>query len=121
MGAKQDILSTTTGSDSLWPDWTRLLVGCRPEDYAASRMARAVEDCDAHLLNLNILPPSACDAAGADDYPMHVELCINHRNPEPVMRSLERYGFAVLSSRSSADSPTRTERNYLNLMRYLEV
>lgn len=120
MGAKQDILSTAAGTDTPWPDWSRLLVGCHPADYAASLMARAVEDCDAHLLSLALLP-SGKTADSADAYPLHVELCVNHRNPEAVARSLERYGFAVLAWRSSADSATRSERNYLNLMRYLQV
>ena len=31
---------------------------CGRTDYSASRLARAVEDCDAHLLNLNILATS---------------------------------------------------------------
>ena len=35
-------------------DSSRLLVGCSREDYSASRIAHAVEDCDAHLLNLNV-------------------------------------------------------------------
>ena len=44
--------------DGLYPvheGASHLLLGCRRDDYSASRIARAVEDCDAHLLNLNMM------------------------------------------------------------------
>ena len=36
------------------PDASHMLVACRRDDYSASCMARAVEDADAHVLNLNV-------------------------------------------------------------------
>ena len=43
------------------PETGRLTVACAPADYSASIIARAVEDVDAHLLNLNVTADS--DAA----------------------------------------------------------
>ena len=43
------------------PEACHLLVACRRDDYAASRIARAVEDVDAHILNLNLLSPRRAD------------------------------------------------------------
>lgn len=63
---------------------------CRRSDYSASLIARAVEDCDAHLLNLNV---TALSGEEADD--LVVDLRINHRNALSVARSLERYGYEV--------------------------
>lgn len=70
---------------------SRLLVGCLPSDYSASRVARAVEDCDAHLLNLNI----TTDGEKLDNR-IVLELRVSHRSPLAVARSLERYGFEIL-------------------------
>lgn len=124
MGAKQEILTAWTGEIAS-ADWTRLLIGCRPEQYAASLLARAVEDCDAQLLNLNVSTPKALihsDEEVDDEYPVKVELCVNHRSSESVRRSLERYGFTVLAWVSSeADDNSRAVQNYRHLMRYLEI
>lgn len=74
---------------------SEIMVACRRSDYSASAIARAVEDCDAHLINLNITADPAPD--GSDD--LVVELRIGHRNAMGVARSLERYGFRVLLTR----------------------
>lgn len=74
---------------------SELLVACRRADYSASVLARAVEDCDAHLLNLNLTGDKAPD--GSDD--LLVELRVGLRNAMGVARSLERYGFRVLLTR----------------------
>lgn len=63
------------------PDASRLTVTCRPGDYSASAIARAVEDCNAHLLNLNVT--SDTDADGD----LTVELRISHRDTGAVARS----------------------------------
>lgn len=81
-------------------DASELLVACRRLDYSASALARAVEDCDAHLLNLNLTGDTAPD--GSDD--LIVELRVGHRNAMGVARSLERYGFRVLLTRHGASS-----------------
>ena len=81
------------------PDETRLLVGCRRRDYSASLIARAVEDCDAHVLNLNVtaLKPS-------DNADLVVDLRVNHRNATAITRSLSRYGYDVIEAKSTANS-----------------
>ena len=65
-----------------------LVLTCRRGDYSASRIARAVEDADAHLLNLNVTADSE-----RSDSRIVAELRISHRDPEAAARSLERYGF----------------------------
>lgn len=99
-------------------DSSRLLVGCRREDYSASRIARAVEDCNAHLLNLNV---TTIDGTGAPDgyygdddtdpkFPVVFDIRVNHRDTEGIMRSLERYGYTVLDTRNAAGADDSTLR-----------
>ena len=90
------------------PDSSSLTVECPASDYSASSIARAVEDCNAHLLNLNVTSV--------------VDLRVNHRNADAVSRSLERYGFMV----TSKDSPLtpleeKARGNALELLHYLEM
>ena len=58
-----------------------LVVTCRRGDYSASRIARAVEDADAHLLNLNVTSDSE-----RSDNRITAELRISHRDPEAAAR-----------------------------------
>lgn len=71
-------------------DASVLTVACRPDDFSASLLARAVEDSDAHLINLNVTDRRL------DDGRITVELRTNHRNCESTARSLERYGYEVI-------------------------
>lgn len=80
------------------PDSSTLLVACPPGSFAASRMARAAEDVDASVLNLNVT------SIRREGYEAVVEMRVSHRNPERAARSLERYGYDVLSY-TGADSP----------------
>lgn len=93
--------------DRLFPafgDTSRFTISCHRADYSASRIARAVEDVNAHLLNLNVT--EARTAAGVFDLddPMagpagestvFVDLRVNCADPSSVIRSLERYGFVL--------------------------
>lgn len=94
-----------------------LLLSCIPSDYSASRIARAVEDCDAHLVNLNV----TTDGALLDNRVV-CELRISHRSPVSVARSLERYGYEVVDtdSRALASDPVAGER-MAQLLHYLEI
>ena len=88
-------------------DSCELTVACFPEHYSASRIARAVEDCDAHLLNLNVT--SAALPTGE----MSVRLRAGLRNAGSAARSLERYGYRVveiLTGDPDAGSDSLTER-----------
>ncbi len=115
---------------------SRLLVGCSREDYSASRIARAVEDCNAHLLNLNVTSMGDSRrgvgrSSEADDYDVHsdakfpvvFDLRVNLRNPGGVSRSLERYGYTVLSTCSADDDAVddTARRRIDHLFRYLEI
>lgn len=66
-------------------------MACYRTDYSASRISRAVEDCDAHLLNLNVT------SQPLDGGEITILLRIGHRNPDSVARSLERYGYRVVA------------------------
>lgn len=104
---------------------SRLLVGCRREDYSASRIARAVEDCDAHLLNLNVT--SFGDSPGFDDgehdaprFPVVFDIRVNHRNASGVSRSLVRYGYTVLDCSDANEPDEVTADRIEGLLRYLQ-
>lgn len=99
------------------PDASRLTVTCRPGDYSASAIAHAVEDCNAHLLNLNVT--SDTDADGD----LTVELRISHRDTGAVARSLQRYGYTVASGLSDmSDAELQVMRERVNeLIHYLEI
>ena len=115
---------------------SRLLVACRRADYSASRIARAVEDCDAHLLNLNVtdlgdISSDAADAplaevggfadADASD-PVLIDLRVSHRNPSAVARSLERYDYSVILARGASEADDDTFRERIEgLLRYLDL
>ncbi|MCH5318254.1 MAG: hypothetical protein J1E38_00925 [Paramuribaculum sp.] len=99
------------------PESTELSVACYRGDFSASRIARAVEDADAHLLNLNIT--SEVLQTGE----IVVDLRISHRSHSAVARSLERYGYNVIQVRdhSAADNdPTLSER-VSQLLTYINV
>lgn len=88
------VLPSDPSIERLFPrieESSRLLVSCIPADYSASRIARAVEDADAHLLNLNV----TSDGERLDNR-LVAELRVSHRSPLAVARSLERYGFEVI-------------------------
>jgi len=94
-----------------------LLVTCRRGDYSASRIARAVEDCDAHLLNLNV----TADSDRLDNR-IAVELRVSHRNPLSVARSLERYGYEVEDFSETNPADDSIIRSRLDeLIHYIEL
>ena len=127
--ANDDILtrSASVGADAtlqrLFPqveDSSRLTVCCPRFDYSASRIARAVEDCDAHLLNLNVTSAGAANPFGSGE--VAVEIRVSHRNASAVARSLERYGYRVVAVEHAqgADDPTMRDR-VNELIHYLGV
>lgn len=97
------------------PESCRLLVGIGREDFVASRLARAVEDADARLLNMNIT------SIGDEDNSRVVALRIDHRNPERVARSLERYGYSIVGVDKEAIPDETLRRRYDELMHLLNV
>lgn len=95
---------------------SELSVACYRADYSASAIARAVEDVDAHLINLNVT--SAVTPEGE----IITDLRVNRRNAAAVARSLERYGFRVIDLRNNADdaSDVLSER-VGELLAYLNI
>jgi len=90
-----------------------------------------VEDCDAHLLNLNVTSmggkySSEFERAGREDdsgkFPFVFDIRVSHRDAGSISRSLERYGYTVLQSAGPAVADELTLRSRIdNLFRYLEV
>ncbi len=95
-----------------------ILIGCRRDDYSASRIAAAVEDCDAHLLNLNVMT----DDSGHHD--IIADIRVNRLTVGALVRSLERYGFDVIAFDGQDDSDgvddTLKER-VEELLRYINM
>ncbi|MDE6352716.1 MAG: hypothetical protein K2K88_06240 [Muribaculaceae bacterium] len=69
---------------------TELILAIRPMDYSGAMLARAVEDCNANVINLNVT------GERTEDGYLLVDLRVDVRNGEAVARSLERYGFEVI-------------------------
>lgn len=69
---------------------TRFSIVCRRSDYSAGRIARAIEDCDAHVLNLNL----TADSRGDDDTVV-VDVRVDRKNISSIARSLARYDYVV--------------------------
>lgn len=90
------------------PESSELTVECPRIDYSASAIARAVEDADAHLLNLNITADTAAEGCVA------VDIRVSHRNAGSVARSLERYGFRVIDMGHGFDADTELTRRRID-------
>lgn len=97
------------------PDSSRITLSCRRADYSASLIARAVEDADASLINLNVTSRETSDGC------LIVDLRIDHRNPAGVIRSLERYGFGVVGADLPEANDSTLRRRYEELMKMLSI
>ena len=96
---------------------TELTITCRPSQYSASAIAHAVEDADAHLLNLNV----TSDGERMDNR-IIAELRVSHRSPMAVARSLERYGYEVVDVEHDSLTDDALAMDRLNeLMRYIDL
>ena len=97
-------------------DSCRLTMTCRKSDYAASIVVRAVEDCDAHVLNLNVTGETTPTGE------MLVELRVGLNNGERVARNLARYGYEVVKivHENAVDDDTM-RRRIDELMHYIEL
>lgn len=96
------------------PDSCELLITCHPDNYSASTIARAVEDCNAQLLTLAVT--SMRNPMG---WPI-ISLRINHLDPSAVSRSLSRYGFeSILESSTEESAAHRRARDNANALIHL--
>lgn len=89
-------------------------IECAPADYSASRIAHAVEDADAHLVDLLTEPGEGGN--------LRVTLRVRRENPSGVVSSLERYGYTVtdVESRITPDNDDQLWR-FLEFQRMLNV
>lgn len=95
---------------------TELTLAVRPADYSGSILARAVEDCNANVINLNITGDRT------DDGYLLVDLRVDVVNGEAVARSLERYGFEVVDFVSPDDGGFDSARDRANeILRILDI
>lgn len=78
------------------PESSVINVICTPAEFSASAIARAVEDADAHLLDMHTLP--------APHGNLQVVLRISRMDPAGAARSLRRYGFTVSSTESRVNT-----------------
>lgn len=77
-------------------DCSVITVECTPEEYSASALAHAVEDSDAHLVDLFTAP--------AENGLLNVTLRVRHSDPTSAVRNLERYDYHVIDAHSSGDT-----------------
>ncbi len=89
-------------------DCSLITLECAAGDYSASRIAHAVEDSDAHLVDLWSVP--------ADGGKVQVTLRVRRDDPSPAVHSLERYGYDVVAAYGNEN---RDEE--LSAMRLLEL
>lgn len=75
-------------------DCSIITLECRPEEYSASHIARAIEDSDAHLVDLLTSP--------GEDGNIMVTLRVRHEDPSAAVRSLERYDYHVVAAYGNA-------------------
>ena len=75
-------------------DSSLVTVECAPADYSASRISHAVEESDAHIVDLWTVP--------AENGKIRVTLRVRRADPTPTVHNLERYGYEVVDT-SSAD------------------
>lgn len=82
-------------------DCSVISVECEPQDYSASAIAHAIEDSDAHLVDLLTAP--------GENGKMLVTLRVRHSDPTAAVRSLERYGYRVVEAHSAGNDFQRME------------
>lgn len=92
---------TLHSEERLFPPTTEcseISVTCYRTDFSASRISRAVEDADAHVLNLNV---TSQELSGGH---IVIDLRVSHRDASAVIRSLERYGYTTIALNSGDNS-----------------
>lgn len=93
-----------------------LTITCPPSQYSASAIAHAVEDADAHLLNLNVTAGTEPDSLTT------VMLRVNHSRGESVAKSLARYGYETIEIATPGGMPaSEMMERAREFMRYLDI
>lgn len=85
-------------------DSSLICLACLPEDYSASRIAHAVEDAGAHLVDLLSVP--------AADGRLLVTIRVRMSDPSSAIHHLERYGYEIIEANGKEfiDAETADER-----------
>lgn len=83
-------------------DYCEIIMAVDPDDFSASRIAHAVEDSNVHLVNMNLT------GVRTPASELVIALRVSGSNPMPVVHSLERYGFRVIS-RSGGDGENQAD------------
>lgn len=98
------------------PGSSRFTVVCKSRDYSAARIAHAIEDVGAHVLNLNIT-----DRNVGDDM-MAVDVRVDWGDISSIIRSLARYEYAVEDAEVGIETLSETERKRIEeFLRYIDV
>lgn len=79
-------------------DSSVIAVECDPAQYSASMLAHAVEDSNAHLVDLISHP--------GENGKLNVTLRVRSEDPTEAMRNLERYGYSVVEHSNGSDAAT---------------
>lgn len=82
-------------------DCSVITLECKPEAYSASSIAHAVEDSDAHLVDLISSP--------GPDGSLKVTLRVRLADPSAAAHSLERYGYDVVETHACGSSNRDSE------------
>lgn len=80
------------------------VVACSASDFLPSRLARAVEDCDAHLVNMNVTE------FGGNTSPVVAQIRTIGASRSDIIRSLERYGYFVEGEDDSTEADLFRQR-----------
>ena len=100
------------------PDESRLLVECKRGDYSASIITRAIEDCDAQVMNLNVTAAGLDEDSGVTI----VDVRVNCRSTDSICRSLARYGYEVIDTTVASDLDNeRLRLRAAEILRNLEM
>ncbi len=113
---RKDAISVLTRLFPPLDEFTELTISCRAGQYSASAIAHAVEDADAHLLNLNVVGGTYANSDTT------IVIRVNHSRGESVARSLLRYGYETIEMRGNEGVPDREMAEKVKeLLHYIEV
>lgn len=97
-------------------EFTELTITCRAGQYSASAIAHAVEDADAHLLNLNVVGGTYANSDTT------IVIRVNHSRGDSVARSLLRYGYETIDMKGTSGMPDSEMVDKIKeLLHYIEV
>lgn len=109
---------TTLSFEELFPpvaDELTFTVSAPVADFRVSRLAQAVEDCDARLVNMNITD------LGGPSAPVVAEIRVDGQSRERIVRALLGYGYYV-DGEIDDNAEIGTFRDRVNeLLLYLDI